>query len=139
MHKKKIEAIARMKKLGIHSSVIDAFRYKGIVYIHEPQLFMLFEPEQEDLERIRQFETEHNALVYLVIRSHTNYGTMDSMLYVSNFCKEWYMDWDGLADPAHWRQEAYVYNHDSPEFSEIGVIGLAVDPEHVLRVPHRIW
>lgn len=141
MDNKKIEAIARMKKLNIHSSVIDAFQYKGIVYIHEalPEVFMLFEPEQEDLERIRQFETEHNALVYLVIRSHTNYGTMDSMLYVSNSRKDWYMDRAGLVNPAHWRQEAYVYNHDRPEFSEVGVIGLAVDPEHVLRVPHRIW
>lgn len=136
---KKIEAIARMKKLGIHSSVIEAFKSKNLVYIHEPQLFVLFHPEEEDLERIRQFEVKYNALVYLVIRSHTNFGTVDSMLYVRSSRKEWYMDWDGLVDPAHWRQEAYVYNHDMPDFSEVGVIGLAVSPENALHIPHRIW
>lgn len=139
MDSKKIEAIARMEKLGIHRGVIDAFQYKDIVYIHEPQLSILFEPEEEDLERIRQFEAEHNALVYLVIRSYTNYGMMDSMLYVRNAREEWYMDRAGLADPDHWRQEAYVYNHEVPRFSEIGLIGLSAFPENTLHLPHRIW
>ena len=104
IEEKKVEAIARMKALGIFPQTIKQFEDEGYVSISEQ---------------------EHNALVYVVIRSYTNIGKMDSMLFVSDYPEEWEMD---RADIPHQQQVAYVYNHDAPDCSEIGAIGFAPTP-----------
>ncbi len=125
IEEKKVEAIARMKALGIFPQTIKQFEDEGYVSISEPPFGAFYWAEGEDLERIRQFEQEHNALVYVVIRSYTNIGKMDSMLFVSDYPEEWEMD---RADIPHQQQVAYVYNHDAPDCSEIGAIGFAPTP-----------
>lgn len=126
MEEKKVEAIARMKKLGIFPQTIKQFEDEGYISISEPPFGAFYWAEDEDLERIRQFEAEHNALVYVVIRSYTNIGKMDSMLFVSDYPEEWEMDRGDVAgDVANWQQVAYVYNHDAPDCSEMGAIGIA--------------
>ncbi len=123
---KKIEAIARMKKLGIFPQTIKQFADDGNISISEPPFGAFYWAEGEDLDRIRQFEAEHNALVYLVVRSYTTIGKMDSMLFVSDYPEEWDLDRnDLLRDSTQWQQVAYVYNHDAPDCSEIGAVGLA--------------
>lgn len=123
---KKIEAIARMKKLGIFPPTIKQFKDEGYVSISEPPFGAFYWAENADLDRIRQFEEENNALVYVVIRSYTNIGKMDSMLFVSDYPEEWQMDRDGITGAAaNWRHLAYVYNHDAPDCSEMGTIGIA--------------
>lgn len=131
--KKKVEAIARMKLLGIFPQTIKQFENEGLVSISEPPFGAFYWAEGEDLERIKQFEQEHNALVYVVIRSYTNIGKMDSMLFVSDYPEEWEMDQD---DMKHDQQVAYVYNHDAPDCSEIGAIGIEGTPAAGLR---RTW
>ena len=119
---KKTEAVARMKRLGIFPQTIEQFQDEGYVSISEPPFGAFYWAEGEDLERIRQFEEEHNALVYVVIRSYTNIGKLDSMLFVSDYPEDWVADQD---DMEHGQQVAYVYNHDAPECSEMGAIGIA--------------
>ena len=139
IEKKKVEAISRMKKMKIDPWVIKYFENDGLVSIHETMVGMVITDwawQEEDLNRIKQFEEKFNALVYLIIRSYTNYGKMDSFLYVSDYSEDWKMDWDNLADQAHWRQEAYVYNHDEPDYSEIGLIGIVPTTAAGLQ---RIW
>lgn len=131
--KKKVEAIARMKLLGIFPQTIKQFENEGLVSISEPPFGAFYWAEGEDLERIKQFEQEHNALVYVVIRSYTNIGKMDSMLFVSDYPEEWEMDQD---DMKHDQQVAYVYNHDAPDCSEIRAIGIEGTPAAGLR---RTW
>ena len=63
MEEKKVEAIARMKKLGIFPQTIKQFEDEGYISISEPPFGAFYWAEGEDLERIRQFEAEHNALV----------------------------------------------------------------------------
>ena len=138
IEKKKVEAISRMKKMKIDPWSIECFEYDGLVSIHENMIgmFLTYCAKKEDLNRIKQFEKNHNALVYFVIRSNTNFGKIDSFLYVSDNPEDWQMDWDNLADQAHWRQEAYVYNHDEPDYSEIGLIGIIPTTAAGLQ---RIW
>ena len=133
MEEKKIEAIARMKKLGIFPQTIKQFEDEGYISISEPPFGAFYWAEGWDLERIKQFETEHNALVYVVIRSYTNIGKMDSMLFVSDYPEEWEMDQDDMKRD---QQVAYVYNHDAPDCSEIGAIGIEGTPAAGLR---RTW
>lgn len=125
VEEKKAEAISRMKKLGIFPETIKQFAKDGKVSISEPPFGAFYWAEGEDLERIQRFEKKYNALVYVVIRSYTNLGKMDSFLFVSDYSEEWEMDWD---DIQHSQAVAYVYNHDAPDFSEIGAIGIAQTP-----------
>lgn len=130
---KKKEAVARMKALGIFPQTIEQFEKDGYVSISDPPFGAFYWADGKDLERIKQFEAEHNALVYVVIRSYTNIGKMDSFLFVSDYEEEWQMDRD---DIEHQQALAYVYNHDIPDFSEIGAIGLELTVAAGLR---RTW
>lgn len=130
---KKIEAVARMKKLGVFGETIKQFEKEALVSISEPPFGAFYWAEGEDLDRIREFEAQHNALVYLVVRSYTTLGKMDSLLYVSDYPEEWEYDNQLLKENAVY---AYVYNHDMPDCSEIGSIGVKLTPAAGLA---RIW
>ena len=118
---KKIEAIERMKILGIFPETRKQFENEDFISISEPPFGAFFWAEGEDLQRIREFEESYNALVYLVIRSYTDFGKMDSYLFVSDYNEEWERDRNDLRakEPL-----SYVFNHDMPECSEIGCIGI---------------
>ncbi len=131
--KKKAEAIARMKKIGIFPTTIKQFEKEDLVSQSLPPVGACFWIEGEQLKRVREFEKKHNALVYFVIHSYTNIGEMESYLYVSDYEEEWEMDRRDLESS---QTCAYVYNHDMPECSEFGSIGFALTPAAGLR---RTW
>lgn len=116
---KKTEAIYRMKCMGIINDAIKQFDKEDIVMVSEPPLGGLYWLNDKEKEMVHQFEAEHDALVYLVVRSFTNIGTMDNLFYVSNHLEEWEMDRRDLAENFAF---VYVVNHDMPECSEFGSI-----------------
>lgn len=118
---KKIEALGRMKRLGVFSETIKQFEQEDLVSISEPPMGAFFWVENEELEEMRQFEQRHNALVYVIIRSYTTIGKMDSYLYVSDYKDEWQRDRDMLNSNEAF---AYVINRDMPDCSEFGSIGI---------------
>ena len=118
--KKKSEAIRRMKLLEIFPDAIRQFEKDDIVMVSEPPLGGLYWLEEDDKERVRKFEEETNGLVYLVARSFTEIGVLDSMFYVSDWDEEWEIENMDLSEGYSF---VYVYNHDTPEFSELGSIG----------------
>lgn len=118
---KKQEAIKRMKVLDIFAESIRQFEQDGMLSCSEPPFGANYHLNDEQKKIVRQFEEEYNALVYFAIRSYTNFGTLDSFLFVSDYPEEWGKDnWD-LKDGDVY---AYVYNYDAPECSEIGMIGV---------------
>ena len=117
---KKLEAIERMKTLGIFQKTIRQFGEEDIISISEPPLGTFFWAKDEDLERIKKFEETYDALVYLVVRSYTTIGKMDSYLYVGD-SEEWELERNDLKNG---EPLVYVYNHDAPDCSEIGFIGI---------------
>lgn len=119
------EAAHRMEMMGIHPDTIKQFQNEGKVSRSEPPLGRLFWVEGWDLDRIEQFEEDHNALVYLMIRSQTEFGLMDSYLFVSDYPEEWEED---RADILAGQVLAYVFNHDAPDCSEFGAIGIEKTP-----------
>lgn len=121
IEEKKAEAIERMKALGIFPQTIKQFEQDGYISISEPPVGAFFWAEGEDLQRIHDFEASYNALVYLVIRSYTTIGKMDSYLYVSDHRDEWEDDRARLREGETF---CYVYNHDMPDCSELGSIGI---------------
>ena len=118
---KKEEAVSRMKRLGISSEMVRQFEQDGYISICEPPVGEVFLAEGEDLQHIRNFEADYNALVYVVIRSYTTIGKIDSYLYVSNYPEEWEYE-RSLLDKN--TPSVYVYNHNVPECSELGEIGI---------------
>ena len=131
--KKKVEALDRMKKLGIYGPTIQQFAKSGKISFSEPPVGAFYWAEGEDLERIKEFERKYNALVFVAIRSFTSLGTMDSFLFVSDYPEEWEDDHRALKEG---EAIAYVYNHDAPDCSEMGMIGIAPTIAAGLR---RTW
>ena len=130
---KKVEAIARMKKWGIFSQTIKQFEKEDLVSISEPLIGAFYWVEGEELERMKQFEEQHNALVYCIVRAFTEFGKLDAYLFVSDYKEEWQMDHE---DQKAWQQLAYVVNWDAPDCSEFGSIGLQRTVAAGLK---RIW
>lgn len=116
---KKQEAIQRMKVLGIFPQTIKQFKGGQVSYSEPTGANYWISEEQKKI--IKQFESEYDALVYFVIRSYTEFGKLDALLYVSDYEKEWEMDREDISAGYAF---AYVYNYDVPEFSELGSIGV---------------
>lgn len=130
---KKIEAIARMKLWGIYQPIRKQFEKEDLVSESAPPLGACYWLEGEQLARVREFEEANNALVYHVIHSFTDIGEMESYLYVSDYPEEWPQDRKGIKDG---QQLVYVFNHDMPDCSEFGSIGVALTGAAGLR---RTW
>ncbi len=81
IEKKKAEAIARMKKIGIFPGAIRQFAEEGIISESIPPAGACFLIEGEQLKHIREFEKKHDALVYFVIHGYTKTDEMESYLY----------------------------------------------------------
>jgi hypothetical protein len=116
---KKKEAIRRMEVLDIYSETIRQFEYEGLISYSEPPLGANYWLTTEQREIVKKFEEEYNALVYFATTSYTEFGKLDAFLYVSDYEDEWKADMNDLKDGYAY---AYVYNHDVPEYSEIGLI-----------------
>ncbi len=84
IEEKKIEAIERMKLLEIYPETIRQFAEEGYVSISEPPFGAFFWAEDESLKLIKSFEKRFDSLVYLVIRSYTDFGKLDNYLFVSS-------------------------------------------------------
>lgn len=128
---KRLEAIKRMKKMNLFAPAIKQFAEDHTVMMSEPPIGGLYWLNAEQKKMVQDFENEWNALVYLVVRTHTNLGTMDSLFYVSDHKEEWPMDNDDLAENCAC---VYVVNHDMPDCSEFSTITFRNVGGGILRV-----
>lgn len=120
-----VEAVRRMGLMCVHDETIRQFAEEGRISKSEPPLGAFYWVDNKELEEIRSWETEHGARVYMVVRSYTEYGTMDSYLYVSKHKNEWEADRQLIKDG---QTIAYVVNRDDSFCSEIGSIGIRPTP-----------
>lgn len=128
---KKEEAIKRMRAMHIIPDAINQFKNDDVVMVSEPPFGGLYWLNDEEKEMVRKFELENNTLVYLVVRSFTSIGRMDSLFYVSDHDEEWFMD---NADIEENYACVYVINHDMPYCSEFGPIAWKNVSGGILRV-----
>lgn len=117
---KKIEAIKRMRKMGVFEQTVKQFENDDLVSVSEQPFGAFYWLNDTEKEMVRKFEEKHNALVYLVVRTNTTMGLMDSLLFVSDYQEEWEMDMEDLDFNI---VMAYVVNHDDLLCSEFGSIG----------------
>lgn len=122
MEIKKTEAINRMKALDLYKSYIKAFEDRDEIFMSEMTGGVYeFSENTALVDKIKEFETEHNALVYHVIRTVTQFGELYTFLYVSDYKEEWDMDNEDIKDGY---ALAYVWNKDDEWCSEFGSIGV---------------
>ncbi len=125
--KQKLEALKRMELLKLLPQVKKDFEKNGTIYYSERQnaffLATLYwvSNNEKFIEIINDFEKKHNSMVYHCQLTHTEWGDMLSLLYVSDNEEEWEMDKDDL-------KEGYalvrVENLDDSNLSEFGSIGI---------------
>ena len=88
----KIEALIRMKRLGLHGNVIREFKNNEKLNMSEPPFGALFWMDEKYQEPIKEFEEKFNCLAYHVAHNHTEFGELLTILYVSSHEEEWVMD-----------------------------------------------
>ena len=119
--KQKEEALKRMRLIGLREDFIRDFGTEGKIHICTFQ-GTFPDLKERDKETVRRFETEHNALVYLILRVHTIKGDLDSLLYVGQYVEEWQMH---TADLQEGYPLSYTVNHYAPDLSEFGSIEIS--------------
>lgn len=130
VEKAKKEAIERMKILKLFKNVITDFKDDDRLNKSEDLGFLYWLYDEEE-EMVKKFEKEHECVVYHVILSRTNIGTMYSLLYVSLDDEAWEEDREDLQNG---QVLAYVVNKAAPECSEIGYIGIKPQIGGLVRV-----
>lgn len=123
---KKQEAIKRMIALGLFKPCIKAFTKYDEAQLSEPTGGLYEFSDNEELNaKVKEFEDEHNALVYHVIHTPVRIDgiPMDlyNFLYVSDYEEEWEMDNVDIDDGY---VMAYVWNKTDDWMSEFGSIAV---------------
>lgn len=113
------EAINRMKTLRMRKEVISEFERSGQVRICTRPHGNYILPTETEMAGIQEFDRQHNATTYVVLRAITMYGVMDAYFYVSGECDKWEIERNDLNKGL---VMCYVVNHDNPECSEFGDI-----------------
>ena len=124
------ECLNRMKKLGLIKECINAFKEHRQVMKSEFK-GILYELDSGELEFVKNFEDTHNCIVYHIIKSYTDFGTILNLLYVDEHKEEWeYFNEDlkcGLTF-------VYAENLDDEYCSEFGSIGIRAINGGLVRV-----
>ena len=114
--KQKEEAVKRMKKIGFQNNIIEDFK-NGI--LHETIGNTIEVMSEEHKELVAEFEKEYGAKVYYATENDTMVGTMLALFFVSKYVSEWECDMEDIDSKCIL---SYVYNIDTPLFSEFGSI-----------------
>lgn len=129
---KKLEAIKRMQALDLYKPYVNLFEKSDEIFLSEMTGGVYeFHADKELVAKIREFETEHNALVYHIIHTYTEFGELYNFLYVSDYEEEWEID---NADIADGYAMAYVWNKTDEWLSEFGSIGVKGKFGGIVRV-----
>ena len=119
--KMKKEGLLRMKKLNLMEDVVKLFKEEDGLYKTEGQKGTLYFLNEEEKKAVKEVEEQFEGLVYHVIKTFTEFGTLLNMLYVSQYDEEWEMDRADIGDGIVF---AYVKNLDAEYCSEFGSIGV---------------
>lgn len=125
--KQKQEALKRMRMLQIMPQVIKDFEKNNRVYYSErlnsmfPATLYWLDNHKEYVDLVNEFEKEHNALVYHAQLTHTNFGDLLSLFYVSKDEEYWSLD---RKDIINGQVYSRVLNIQDDFLSDFGTIGI---------------
>ena len=116
-------AIGIMEKMDIYEPYIKAFKERDKICVYEDYAGFYIEEdtEKELYNAIKEFEKEHDCLVYAVTHEYTSFGECYDYLFVPKAKS----DWEDLLSYSNMTKHvifAYVVNKDDPWCSEYGDI-----------------
>lgn len=126
----KQEAVKRMNLLGLSAKIIQSFREHRKIYIWNDETMKLLALNTFEQKIVSNFERKHRCVVYYAMCTSTNFGELISFLFVTPYENEWNIERRDLKEN---RTIAYVYNTETPEFSEIGYIEFKPSADGNLR------
>ena len=125
----KKEALERLKilqdKFQLMETVTREFEKEDTIYYSEyinkqyPAILYWVSNKEKYENAIKEFEEKHNALVYYSILTHTSFGTILTLLYVTEEQEVWHEDKEQLQEGL---PLAYCINLDDDNCSEFGGI-----------------
>ena len=124
------EALERMRLLKFHPNVITEFLRNQTINASEGGGFLFWLTEEEK-DVVTDFENTHNTLVYHVIRNTTEFGTLLSLMYVSDNKDEWVIDREDIKNG---EPLVFVKNMDDDMMSEFGYIAITPRYGGIVRV-----
>lgn len=137
----KKEALEQLKILqsefGLKDTVIKEFEQKDTVYYSEDiapnysGILYWISNKEEYVNAIKKFEEKHNALVYHAILNYTIFGTILTLLYVSEDQSVWEEDRENLQDGL---PLVYCVNLEDDNCSEFGGIQIEGKNGGIIRV-----
>lgn len=112
-------AISALKTLNIYKPYIKKFEKDGTITLFERfgGYYITEDQEPELLKKIKEFEAEHECLVYAVTHNFFEFGECYSFLCISKYEEEWEMTLRGIQQGYVF---AYVWNKDDDYCSEFG-------------------
>ncbi len=136
------EAIERLKSLKLQANVLSEFKRDGTLYYSERQseffdgILYWIRNNKEYEKVIKEFEKEFHAVVYHAQLTRFEFGLCLSLLYVSQYPSEWHADRNDLEPDRNgiMYPYSYVFNLDTPDYSDIGRIGIARKNGGISRV-----
>ena len=120
---KKIKAVELLKKLDIYRPYIKGLQKEDNVCYFENYGGYWAWQEPDLMKKVKEFEEEHNCLVYAITHEYTSIGEMYSFLIVTDYEEEW----DTLLEKYgnQFYAFAYVLNKDDDDCSEFGTVALS--------------
>ena len=120
---KKIKAVELLKKLDIYRPYIKGLQKEDNVCFFENYGGYWAWQEPDLMKKVKEFEEEHNCLVYAITHEYTSIGEMYSFLIVTDYEEEW----DTLLEKYgnQYYAFAYVLNKDDNDCSEFGTVALS--------------
>lgn len=116
--KQQAEAIKRLQILKLDTSL---FQKNGEICICSSSARFPRPLTVKEWRMVQDFESSCRVLVYLIVRTNTTLGLMDSLLYIDSDEHEWVM---ARSDLMAGYTASYTVNHTYPELSEFGSIGV---------------
>ena len=114
-------AIKLMETMDLYKPYIRAFKEHDTITMYEQYGGYYLEDGDSILAKIREFEKEHNCLVYAVTHEYTSFGECYDYLIVPQYKEEW----DDIISYSNQTKHvifAYVRNVDDEWCSEFGDI-----------------
>ena len=122
---KVVEAIKRLRKMGILEEAIRNLEKDGKVYVSMTPYGILYDLTDQQKAVLQQVEEKHDALVFAVINTESVFGEKDTYLYITDHSEKWATENDDLAKGI---AIAYVHNRKNERYSEVGYVCWARSP-----------
>ena len=129
----KQEATHRLQLLeklyNMHQNVLREFTSDETIYYSEKinksfcGILYWLNNKQEYVDAVKEIEQKYNIYVYHCILSHTEFGDLLDMLFVSSAQEEWEQEIEDLKT-GYVESYCYVFDGDTSEFGTIKIKGV---------------